>query len=447
MYKLREHQEDYVNMLLSPSNANLGGLMAWHGMGLGKTLSTLDASWKILTKLRSQGVQSPKTLIIMPKSAHSTWQTECHKFTPYQYRDLLLLPYSQLHKAVKLSAYYDIRVIALDESHYIKNPTTGRAKDLASLLTAIGQSTGGFKGGRILPLSGTPMLNSGADWYTTWALLSTSNLVEAANRLIDEKKFDAWKKSFSQKKENTWFTRNGEQSGSDYKGVANDDLLTQLLAPIVHFRRVSDCIDLPEKEEIPIDLNLPDDKLLADANIEEPEHYMALLERLSQAKTPYMLEWVKDFKKTTNEQLVVFSQYKHPIEQLRESVKGVVVISGEESTKDRRNAIAGFQSGKYQIIALTYGSGAESLNFQNAHNTLYNGYPWTDGKLKQAMARTYRQNQKNFTKHYFLTSGHNDMRILRLVREKEEATSTVESNLLRSYQSENYAPTGLDTFL
>jgi len=66
--------------------------------------------------------------------------------------------------------------------------------------------------------------------------------------------------------------------------------------------------------------------------------------------------------------------------------------------------------------------------------------------LFRSMARTYRQGQRNFTKHYFLTSGHNDIRILNLVMEKEQATTEVENELLSTY-SENKIETKLDLFI
>jgi superfamily II DNA or RNA helicase len=243
--------------------------------------------------------------------------------------------------------------------------------------------------------------------------------------------------SFAKQKEMKWEgydpkrKKKVTKSGSRWEGVDNEDMLQQLLAPFVHFRRVEDCIDLPEKQEIPIDLGLPDDRLLKDANIEEPEAYMALLERLARAKTPHMLDWVEDFLQGTQEQLVVFAMYRFPIEELAEKYpKHVRLITGAEKGADRAQNLADFQQGKFRILAMTYKAGSESLNCQNAHKALYHGYPWTDGTLQQAMARIYRSGQQKKTMHYFLTSGENDMRILDLVLSKADATNKVQALLL-----------------
>lgn len=431
-YKLRNHQVDFKNFFFN--NGYLGAL-AWHGMGLGKSLSALDIAHTHLSMLRRQGVRLPKALIMMPKSAHSTWQQECHKFTPYLYRDLLLVPYSQIHKSIRLAKHHDIRLIIADESHYLKSIGTNRAENLSNLLKAIATGPNGqFSNGRLILLSGTPMLNGAFEWYSSWALCASQSLLDSAERLIDKKKYEAWKKTFSKGKDVSWKTRRGKGFGVKYEGVANDDKLTQLLSPVVHYRRVKDCVDLPEKEEIPIDLNLPDDKLLKDANIEEPEAYMALVERLARAKTPYLIDWIRDYITTyPNQQLVVFAQNRFPIDAaFSKFEKKAVRITGEESSGERKANIKAFQDGKRQIAFLTYQAGSEALNFQNCFVALYLSFPWTDGKLKQAMARIYRSGQAQMTLHYFLTSGENDQRILAKVRAKEEATNTVEDNLLQA---------------
>jgi SNF2 family DNA or RNA helicase len=439
MIKPRAHQIEAMNF--HKTNKYLGSLL-WHGMGLGKTLTTLWLAREHMAKMRAQGVPAPKFMVILPKSAVPTWRVECHKHTPELVRDMIIYPYSQLSKASKMLNYVDIRMIAFDESHYLKSPETDRVKILGEFLSKLGTNGGMFKGGRVLLLTGTPMPNSAAELYTTWALCSTESIIESAKRLVDVSRFDKWKRTFAQAKEKTWKTRYGQEKGTSYEGVANSDKLQKLISPICHYRRVADCIDLPNKEEIHIDLGLEDDRLLADADIEKPEAYMAVLERLSRAKTPYLMEWVKDYLATGNGQLVVFSNYVEPIRGLKEKhSKDVVLITGDESGAERAANLKAFQDGKIRIIAMSYKCGSESLNLQNAYVSLYHGYPWTDSAVKQAMARTHRQGQKERTLHYFLTSGENDSRILTLVRKKEEATTEVEDLLLE------VSTLGLDSFI
>lgn len=442
----RAHQSDAMKFFkTSPMQGNL----LWHGMGLGKTLSALWLARDHLGALKASGQATiPKALVFCPKSAVTTWKVECHKNVPSLSRDLVVYPYSQLHNAIKAIKYMDVRFIIWDESHYLKSPETNRVDAMADFFRELHKQNGRFLAGRIILLTGTPMPNSAAELYTSWAVCCAPDLTEAANRLQDRKRYEDWKTSFSKRKETKFEKYDPKQrrkvtkTGAKFEGVANEDMLQQLLSPFVHFRRVEDCIDLPDRQEIPIDLGLPDDRLLKDANIEEPEAYMALLERLARAKTPHMLDWVKDFLENSQEQLVVFAQYRFPIEELKEQFpKHVRLITGAEAGAERATNLKDFQEGKFRVLAMTFKAGSESLNCQNAHISLYHGYPWTDATLQQAIARTYRSGQQKKTLHYFLTSGENDMRILDIVLGKARATDKVQTALLNLSVKENLITT------
>ena len=401
------------------------------------TLSTLWLARKQIHKLRAQGVNNPKFMVIVPKSAMPTWKVECAKHTPDILSNMILAPYSQLHHILNRVKYADIRLIAFDESHYLKSPDTQRIGNLADLLEKIGTINGCFAQGKILTLSGTPMPNGAHELYTTWCICCAPNLLEAAKWLRDMTKFNEWKTAFSQKKErqferyNPKTQRREVDSGSSHDGVANEDKLNVILREFVHFRRVSDCIDLPESTPNYIDLNLPDDRLLKDANIDEPEAYMALLERLARAKAPYMFDWVRDFIHAGEEQLIVFSNYTTPLRELQTKFpKFVRVLTGAEDDRTRAKNLKDFQEGKFRVYAMSFKCGSESLNLQNCAHSLYHGYPWTAGLLNQAMARTKRSGQQRATFHHFLTSGENDQKILNIVKRKQKATTTVEDLLL-----------------
>lgn len=429
MIKPRKHQEEAMDF---HRNSKYLGTLLWHGMGLGKTLTTLWLAREHMAKMRTLGVAAPKFMVIVPKSAIPTWKVECHKHTPDIAKDMILYPYSQLSKADKILNYIDCRFIAFDESHNLKDPSTERVQLLAEFLKKIGETGGKFLHGRILMLTGTPMPNSAAEFYTTWAICSTTHIAESGNRLGDKRRYYRWKQAYTKKKITSWETKyRGTKHGSKSFGVDNVDDLTKLISPIIHYKRVSDCIDLPEKEEIHIDLGLEDDRLLKDADIEKPEAYMAVVERLSRAKTPYLFEWVKDFINAGETQLAVFSNHVEPLKQLKEKFpKNIALFTGEESTHEKAANLKAFQEGKIQVIAMSYKCGSESLNLQNAYVSLYHGWPWTDASVKQAMARTFRSGQQKRTLHYFLTSGENDSRILKLIRAKEEATSEIENVMI-----------------
>lgn len=441
--KLFKHQEDGFNFAV---NSPHPGTLFWHEMGLGKTLTSLMVLRDTLAKLRAGGATAPKILILQPKSMLHQWKKETLKFTPDVYQSVTYLPYSQLKKATELVRYFDYRAIVMDESHYMKSQGTNRIEDFSRLLEAIGNSPGQFQGGKYLALSGTPMLNHAAELYTTWALLTSNTPFDAAQKMKDKVRYEKWKRSFTKSKLKSWKTRYGVKYGQDApEGVQNEHLFNQLIGPVVHYRRAKDCLDLPNKQEIEVDLGLDDDKLLIDADIEKPEAYMAVLERLAQAKTPHALDWVDNFMKGSSEQLVIFCPYKKPLYKIQDKFKNkTVMVTGDQNDHERQEAMAIFQAGKKRIFLTTYRAGGVGLNLQNAHNSLYLGYPWTPGDVKQAMARTHRQGQTTRTLHYFLTSGENDSRIFGLIRSKEEAISAVEDGLLAREQQVNLT---VDSFI
>lgn len=441
--KPRKHQQDLMNFHL---NSKMMGTLAWHDMGLGKTLSSLWLAREQIKRLKKIGVPNPKFMVICPKSANTTWKVECSKNTPDLLGSMVLAPYSQLHNLVSRVKYVDIRFLIFDESHYLKSPDTNRLERLSEMIETIASMNGRFQYGRIISLSGTPMPNGAHELYTTWALSTAPNLLEAATRLRDEARYDMWRKTFAAQKTKSWQSRAGDQKGSSYEGVANEDQLNEILKHFVHLRRSQDCLDLPDVTINPIDLSLEDDKLLKDANIDEPEAYMALLERLARAKAPYLFDWVKDFINGTQEQLVVFSMYTWPVRELKDKFhKDVCIITGDESDDERSANIKAFQQGHKRIIAMSYACGAESLNFQNCAHTLYHGYPWNRAKLNQAIARTARQGQTRPTFHHFLTSGTNDSINLSRVRRKGESEDIVQNKLL-SLEKENFN-LSLDTLI
>jgi superfamily II DNA or RNA helicase len=407
------------------------------------THNTLSALWTArdhLNMLKETGqAKAPKVAILCPKSAIVTWRDEIKANVKELLNCSLVYSVSSAHHFIKSCKYHDVRYLIIDESHALKSPETNRAQVISKLLKEIGTQGGRFKNGRIFLLTGTPMPNGAHELYTSYALCGAPDIVEAGKRLVDIHKYKEWEYSFADRKSNTFkeFDRSAMKKVKKQKtspeGAKNVPMLGQLLAGFTHYRRVTDCLDIPKPKEIHINLGLPDDALLKDAKIEKPEAYMAVVERLSRAKTPHMLGWIQEFIRVNpTTQLLIFTMHRNPLDQLQAYFKNRVrLITGKEKRSDRDQSIHDFKAGKFQLFGMTYKCGSESLNLQNAYNSLYHGYPWTDSTLRQAMARTYRSGQRYETNHFFLTSGNNDSRVLGLVRAKQEATNEVEDMLIQ----------------
>ena len=144
--------------------------------------------------------------------------------------------------------HQDIRVIICDESHYLKNPESERMIRFAKMLEAIQGRNGGFQGGKIIFLSGTPMLNHAGELFSSWCILTSPNLIEASKRVLDPLNYGNWNAAFSKQKKKVIKFRFGEEERHSREGVQNSDKMIELLAPIAHRRRSKECLDMPEKK-------------------------------------------------------------------------------------------------------------------------------------------------------------------------------------------------------
>lgn len=406
----RQHQLELKDALL---NAPGLGVIGYHGMGLGKTYTTIIAARVMITRLKPLYGDQLKVVVLCPKSAVLTWKQELAKFAPDLIPFFVIVPYSQLkHHIKKISRVtYHYALLALDECHYVKNPNANRTLDYAQMLQIMAPT---FHG-KILPLTGTPIPNDAAEIYVNFWTVASPSIYKAIEKILDKGYFEKFRSVYTHESQASIKVRDvSSPSGfsyrqvTSYKGVNNEEQFYDLIKPYVHYRRAEDCVDLPEMQDIPIRLDIPDDDLLEKANMDMPDAYMSKLERIATAKTPYAVAWLEEFFKL-NEQIVIFSLFTKGLRVIEQTFKGQVkLITGQESQVERAQTIIAFQTGKLKAIAMSYGAGAESLNLQNARNTLYLNFPWHDDKLAQAKARTHRSGQINRTNHYFLFSGEND---------------------------------------
>lgn len=168
--RLDAHQVSAVAAMTTPS---LRGLGLFDEQGSGKTIMVLA----VYDLLRERG-QVERLLVVAPKSVLASWQTECVSFLDGQYRvmlvegpsslrsrlimaphDILLIGYETMTHELRLlqtvvAAKPGTYMLAVDESYFVKNAETARAKALAVIRPACE---------RAIVLCGTPAPNSAVD--------------------------------------------------------------------------------------------------------------------------------------------------------------------------------------------------------------------------------------------------------------------------------------------
>ncbi len=211
--ELRSYQKEGYSWMTHLRKNNFGGCLA-DDMGLGKTLQTLtmlqkvyEDSWEWRKKQPTmledeaevstpydlfnqepvfpsarQVQQMPASLIVMPKSLLHNWENEIRKFCPkllvYKYTgskrfrtgeigkvfrhfNIVLTSYGLVRNDLDFLKNYRFYYIILDESHYIKNPTS-------KAYQAVNQINAEHR----LALTGTPIENSLQDLWAQFNFIN-----------------------------------------------------------------------------------------------------------------------------------------------------------------------------------------------------------------------------------------------------------------------------------
>ncbi|BAV05235.1 Superfamily II DNA or RNA helicase, SNF2 family [Filimonas lacunae] len=163
---LRPYQQKGYEWLSLLAEAGAGACLA-DDMGLGKTLQTI-------TFLAQQSHLQEKAvhLIVCPSSLLFNWQQELNKFAPHlktlvhygnsrntplvmkKQHQVVITSYGTLRADIEELSTMSFAVVALDESHHIKNPSAQITRAVSRLQASFG-----------IALSGTPVMNNTFDLY------------------------------------------------------------------------------------------------------------------------------------------------------------------------------------------------------------------------------------------------------------------------------------------
>ena len=281
-------------------------------------------------------------------------------------------------------------MVIYDEAHYLKNPTSKRAK--ASFLL-------GAKASRRLMLTGTPMLNRPIELYSILRFLKR----EAVEPYDNYKKYGY---KFCNGKEGPF--------GFDVKGASCTDELNYRLKRTVMLRRLKADVltDLPSKtmQIIPMEQTKDTKKIvkqegLFDVNkiLEKPDANligeMATIRReLGEAKLPQSISYIKDVMASGVEKVVVFAYHKAVCEGLYEAFKddGAVLVYGGTASTDRQRYVDRFQKdADTKVFIGQIQAAGTGLTLTAASHVVFVENSWVPGEMDQAVDRCHRIGQNN----------------------------------------------------
>lgn len=143
------------------------------------------------------------------------------------------------------------------------------------------------------------------------------------------------------------------------------------------------------------------DSVLASAGLPDPQREVEWLEQLvvlarAAAARSSKAAVIERLVTRTREPLLVFSEYRHTVEDLSARLDGratVAVLHGAMSADERRDAVHRFVSGRARVLLATDAAG-EGLNLQARCRLVVNvELPWSPLRLEQRIGRVDRLGQ------------------------------------------------------
>lgn len=415
--ELFEYQKQGISFLV-----NHKGGMLLDEQGLGKTVQALKACEQV----------SPEVIVIVcPAIMQGTWKhhvsTLLSKSTPvfiHSYEWYVKLEnYKTLLKSIKGKRV----AVIIDESHYIKTPTSKRTKTVQHLLSLENII---FK----VLLSGTPVTRDVDDLYTQLKVFYPDFC-----RSIFEyrKKYMRCIHSFF---------------GDVYKGFRNDyarkEIIRYLKACSLRRTKKSAGLELPSITRTPVfvDINKKiakeslsildyatkvingsDDYNMYKADLaEEASHIASIRKALGVAKVPQVLQYVEHLLQSGTQKLIVFGVHIDVVnliyESLKEKYKDIKThrIIGATTSMQREKIINEFQTDeKPQILVANMVACGVGVTLTKAHTVVFAELDFTPANIMQAEARVHRITQEHIVNSIFIIANESlDAKILGLIKDK-----------------------------
>lgn len=318
---------------------------------------------------------------------------------------------------IKLCKQNKIQMIAADEIHKMKNPTSQQGKAFLKLQAQT-----------MVAMTGTPLMNYPLDLYIILRWLG-----------YETHAFGAFKRHYC---------NFGGFGGYEIIGYKNLEELQEKIAEIMLRRLKDDVLDLPEKIFVNdyVEMTPKQSIIYKEATsyilqnidrIKTSINPLAELIRMRQATgyTGILSNTIKESAKldrleeivednvANNKKVIIFSNWTQmtaPIyERLSNKYKGLS-ITGDTKDRDRQKYVNEFQTNKdYRFIVGTIGAMGTGLTLNAASTVIFVDEPWTMAAKSQAIDRAHRiGTNHNVTVVTLMCKNTIDERIHELVEKK-----------------------------
>ncbi len=451
---LRPYQKAGYDWLCFLYDMGFGGCLA-DDMGLGKTVQSLAFLQKVKEdseteaqqeslqpKLFKETVGANTSLLVVPTSLIYNWIQEASNFTPelvikphvgmnrdkdsglFAEADVVITTYGTLRNDIELFKSVEFDVVLLDESQFIKNPTSQLAKKITQLNAKLR-----------LTLTGTPIENTIVD------LWSQMNFVNPG--LLGNHKF--FQKEYVLPIEKTL-------------DIAKSEELQQIIKPFVMRRtKFQVAQDLPPKTEQIVYCDMTDEQqdvyektkstyrnMILDAVKEKgmAKSQIQILSGLTKlrqiANHPILSDEAYEASSgkfqeieqrltsalEQNHTLLIFSQFVGHLSLVETLLQSKQIpycyLDGSVPAKERKKQVMAFQQKEKQVFLISLKAGGFGLNLTAADYVFMLDPWWNPAAENQAIDRTHRIGQtQNVFSYKFVTNNTVEEKIIRLQQKKQ----------------------------
>lgn len=316
-----------------------------------------------------------------------------------------------------------INMIAADEVHKMKNPSSQQGKGFIKLDSDVR-----------IAMTGTPLMNSPLDLYIILKWLG-----------FEKHAYYSFK---------NYYAIYGGYGGYQIVGYKHLDELEEQLQSIMLRRLKKNVLDLPEKtyiddyvdmtakqatiyKEIKADIKSNIDMISVAPNplaemirLRQATGYTGILSSQIQesAKLDRMMELIADARENGH-QVVIFSNWSQIIDEVKHRIHGnytYVSITGDTKDSERQSNVDAFQDGRAEIFIGTIGAAGTGITLTSGKVIILLDEPWSMALREQAVDRCHRIGQNNnITIYTIMCKGTIDEKIHKLVYEKGEMSDRI----------------------
>ncbi|MFT5725159.1 MAG: superfamily II DNA or RNA helicase [Bacteroidia bacterium] len=453
---LRPYQKAGFDWLCFLYDMGFGGCLA-DDMGLGKTVQSLaflqlvkersiqsdgELSAEQGSLFNSNATSAKTALLVVPTSLIYNWVQEASNFTPelifhnhvgmnrakdvqlFSTVDVVITTYGTLRNDIDLFKTFEFDTVILDESQFIKNPTSQLAKKITQLNSNIR-----------LTLTGTPIENTIVDLWSQMNFINPGLLgnhkffvkeyVQPIEKLIDKSKSEELQqiiKPFLMRRTKFQVAHDlppkteqiiycdmteeqqdvYEKTKSTYRNMILDAINENGLAK----SRIQILSGLTKLRQI---ANHP---VLSDADYEASSgKFQEIEQRLTSALDQ-------------NHTLLIFSQFVGHLSLVQALLKSKGIeycyLDGSVPAKERKKEVDAFQNGEKRVFLISLKAGGFGLNLTAADYVFMLDPWWNPAAENQAIDRTHRIGQtQNVFSYKFVTNNTVEEKIIKLQQKKQ----------------------------